>query len=76
MNAAVSSHRSLSADSALKTQWVTLTLPRSAATGVTVGATIAQIEAALQDRGELLRWAITAVDAETQDLTIEAVVLQ
>lgn len=74
MNDAVSSHRSLSADSALKTQWVTLRLPRSA--GVTMGATIAQIEAALQDRGELLRWAIMAVDAETQELTIEAVVLQ
>lgn len=55
----------------LQTQWLTLRLPVAASPG----ATIAHIEAATRDRGELLRWAITAVDPATQEMTIEAVVL-
>lgn len=76
MDAAVSLSRFRTADLARTTQWVTLTVPRSTDPEVTISATIAHIETALQDRGELLRWAITAVDVETQQLTIEAVVLQ
>ncbi|MEB3274378.1 MAG: hypothetical protein ACO4AI_06590 [Prochlorothrix sp.] len=53
------------------THWVTLTVPL----GATPATTIAQITAATQDQGELLRWAITAVDRSTQTLTIEAVLL-
>jgi hypothetical protein len=33
------------------------------------------IEAELQKRGELLRWAVTGVDVETQKAQVEAVVV-
>lgn len=33
-----------------------------------------KIEAELQDRGTPLRWAVTAVDSETNQVTVEAVV--
>ncbi|HEY9615248.1 MAG TPA: hypothetical protein V6C64_00300 [Microcoleaceae cyanobacterium] len=34
------------------------------------------IEAELQKRGELLRWAVTEVDAERQTALVEAIVTQ
>jgi hypothetical protein len=38
------------------------------------GSLVAQIETALRERGEPLRWAIAAVDAASQTAHVEAVV--
>ncbi|MEO1146652.1 MAG: hypothetical protein AAFY26_13790 [Cyanobacteria bacterium J06638_22] len=52
------------------TQFVSLTVPLQSSSAAMERA-IAQT---LQSYGEPLRWAITAVDADTQTATIEAVV--
>ena len=55
---------------ALATHFITLTIPLESAQGDWVGT----VEAALAERGEPLRWAITQVNAAAQTATVEAVV--
>jgi hypothetical protein len=54
----------------LTTHFISLTIPLGPGGSRLVGA----IEAALAERGQPLRWAITQVDQATQTATVEAVV--
>ncbi|NJN30384.1 MAG: hypothetical protein HC824_08085 [Synechococcales cyanobacterium RM1_1_8] len=54
----------------METQFITLQLPTQASPGATRRA----IETALSERGQPLRWAITALDKATAMATVEAIV--
>ncbi|KKI99681.1 hypothetical protein [Prochlorothrix hollandica] len=54
----------------VETRYLSLTLPL----GSTAAAVLATVEQAIAPQGEILRWAITAVDPSRQTLAVEAVI--